>query len=100
MDQLAGLEVNVKDYHIERGVMSDCGKCPVALALYEAVSEATGIPMGEFFIYVDGLSAQIGFIDEYYVPDEVTSFIGDYDNSIAVKPFTFKLGHSMIVTQP
>lgn len=79
--------VPVKQTHIQSGVPQNCHKCPVALALNEAVLTRNGT-----FIVDRKIMGIVGFPHKfYYQPRSVQRFVVDFDLGKKVKPFCFKL---------
>jgi hypothetical protein len=93
------MKIQVTQDHINAGKKEDCQKCPIALAIAEAIpnihvsvfgklSSVCNAP-AEFrqaYIRLDGIG--------YRLPQEASDFIDDFDYSREVRPFEFKLGYS------
>lgn len=94
---LTEVTVSVTQEHIDRGKRNDCSDCPVALAFLDALPGARIASVRywdhdgdlarapEIHVTVD---FDAGF--RYYrAPDEVAAFVADFDDGLAVSPFTF-----------
>lgn len=79
-------KVTVTQEHIANGSKSDCGHCPVALALLEA----TGAD--RVFVGYGAINTHNGDkVTCFMWPRSVTRFVDKFDEGRPVKPFTFKL---------
>jgi hypothetical protein len=85
--------IRVTQHYIDHGVKEDCGKCPAALAIIDAVIGATG---RAYRVVVDGMyirfygwnSRQVGKVE---TPETVIEFIEAFDSDRPVSPFEFPL---------
>lgn len=73
--------IQVKPQHIERGEVSNCEACPVALA----VTEAVGIDATAGYEEI-----QIGIL-RCDTPENVRDFMITFDDRYAVKPISFEI---------
>lgn len=92
------LTVEVTNTHIINGKKRDCSKCPIALAIWEAMDDplspfeyAYRVEAGTDLIYL--YDAQGNEIYRAYTPDDAEKFMRQFDTEIDVKPalmsFTF-----------
>ncbi len=82
----ATVTVTVTQEHIDCGLPSKCSDCPVAMALLACVPGATGACV--FFDHAivrleDGSDIKLD------LPQEASDFIGSFDDSEKVAPFSF-----------
>ena len=77
--------VRVTSEHIKHGEPDDCGKCPVALALLDAIPYATDVAVDhdELTVWVPGHMWQAS------TPPAAQLFIAEFDNFEPVAPFDF-----------
>jgi hypothetical protein len=81
------MEVTIKvtDKHIHHGLRNDCGQCPVALAVKDAIPEAQDISVGDDDIdYV-----LYGYHRACLLDPEVSRRISDFDRGRDMEPFEF-----------
>jgi hypothetical protein len=76
--------VTVTAEHIAAGVEFDCVRCPVALAMQEALPDADLANYASGFKVFRGSRAT-----EILFPDAVTRFVVAFDAGEPVEPFTF-----------
>lgn len=75
--------VDVTRNHIQRGTRSNCGYCPIALAIKEIIK-------GPYDFSVR--AASICFTKRsYQLPESAQNFICDFDAGWKVIPFSFEL---------
>jgi len=79
------MKIYVTQDHINRGLKSDCARCPVALALGEALN----LPHNR--ISVDPDEIWVGGEGVIETPPEVANFVYDFDEGKLVHPFEFDL---------
>lgn len=78
------LTIRVTQNHIDKGRPEDCGRCPVALAVLDALPDVRRV-------YVDGdiISVRYARKDHvYWCPIEVANFVSDFDSGDPVSPMT------------
>ncbi len=80
--------ITVTAEHIARGQLRDCSKCPVALALHDAIPHVSDIE-----VEADHVTFRLGCRTEaYLLPPEARDFIEAFDNQEAeYGPFTFEM---------
>lgn len=76
------MKIKVTQEHIDKGVVSNCNRCPVALAVQEALANDSAT-VGSSFIHTG--------IKSIEMPEEVYNFVHDFDAFLSVKPFEFEL---------
>lgn len=89
------LEVTQED--IDKGKRENCSLCPIALALMRKFNldpsedsldhVSVGITMASIFPVIDKQHKS----QYFYMPDEASEFIKNFDSKIPVKPFNFTL---------
>jgi hypothetical protein len=75
--------INVTQEHIDKGLRRQCSKCPVALAIKDVCKPETYVNVSSV-IYVGGKFSKAA-------PLDVERFIGRFDGSFSVEPFSFDL---------
>jgi len=93
------MKISVTQDHISAGKKEDCQKCPIALAITEALP---GIHVSVFGDLKSTCNAPVEFRNAYvrldgiahYLPRDAASFIDDFDYSRKVHPFEFELEYS------
>jgi hypothetical protein len=95
--------INVTQRDIDRGIKSDCAKCPVALAAARVLGKyATPHAEGLETVTVDGCDIGVSLATRppppwssfpawawYKLPQEASLFISGFDFGKPVKPFRF-----------
>ena len=78
--------MEVTQEHINQGLPEDCGVCPVALAVKEALPYITRC-------FVDGNTIELQRTDVQSIPTPLIArrFILDFDNKIVGLPFNFDI---------
>jgi hypothetical protein len=78
--------IQVTQEDINHGLAGDCEECPIALALYRALSVA-GVRAGTggVTLYREGTNAMVA------LPVAAVRFIGRFDHDELVEPFEFEL---------
>lgn len=83
------MQINVTERHIRDGVPNQCVGCPVSLAIEDALGtrcdHSPAVRDIEIVLYRDGGRESVP------VPPEVREFIANYDDGLAVGPFSFEL---------
>ncbi len=85
--------IEVKHRHIKAGISGDFCKCPVALAVAEALGRDR-VEVSQYGIDVLRLSETgvIGTVEHYDAPRSVTRFVQAFDTgNKKPKPFRFRL---------
>ena len=79
--------IEVTQAHIDAGKRQRCTKCPVALAVKEALGVKL-VKVGE------GIVIGRPYMVELRTPDRVASFVGAFDRNqpFGIEPFSFDLG--------
>ena len=81
------MKFSVKKRHIKLGMRGSCTRCPVALALVEALEK--GGFVSDLVDVMEG-TITIGSL-RYSPPRKVTQFIIDFDDRKPVRPLNFLL---------
>ena len=82
------MKINVTAEHIAHGVRKVCDKCPVALAIKEAIPAATYVMAGTGVIDITLNKV----FKSYEAPESVREFIVNFDRGIKPHlPFSFEL---------
>lgn len=79
--------ISVKAKHIAKGRRGDCGHCPVALAILDAIPGIDGVAVGSDEISISRGDLWIPFL----APREVAEFVAAFDSRDPVSPFAFDL---------
>jgi hypothetical protein len=79
--------VRVTADHIKYGEVQDCEKCPIALAVLDAISNPAQVDVNQDIITL-WLPGATWVADP---PHVAKSFIEDFDNCATVAPFDFTL---------
>jgi hypothetical protein len=79
------LTIRVTQRHIKKGKSNKPKSCPIALALKERFHRP--VKVGADKVEVNYDYGQI----VYYLPDEATQFVYNFDGGYKVKPFSFQL---------
>jgi len=87
VSKLAFRTICVTQEHIDRGQRADCDRCPIALAVLDAL----GNPEGSSFIQVSLWNVFAGRDTVFRLPGAAREFISDFDNRRNVRPFRFTL---------
>lgn len=84
--------INVTQDHIDRGVASDCEKCPVALAVFEAVPGCVYADVSDAGVMCHQENKETGAIRVLKIrtPYSVFSFYSAFDSGREVSPFSFE----------
>jgi hypothetical protein len=81
---IAKIQVTAAD--IAHGLAGDCEECPIALAIYRALSDAgVRVGTGGVTLYREGTNAMLA------LPEAATKFIVRFDHDEPVAPFEFEL---------
>lgn len=84
--------IKVTQEHIDRGIIGDCGECPVALAIRE-VLPFSSIQVGNNYCeIIDHHSSKIVILPDF-VLGWITCFDFSLGVSLGVKPFEFELDY-------
>jgi hypothetical protein len=86
--------VSVTAEHIARGEPGDCGWCPIALAVADALPG-----LAYLSIRLQDIDLRPRPDEDLIVigmPDEAVDFILDFDAGKPVKPFTFELDYPAV----
>lgn len=93
------LTVQVTAADIEHGIAQDCEECPLAIAVYRALSTAHP-ELAELVPFTDGSSVllyeNVNPLYRAEVPEYVTQFIRNFDCDEQVSPFTVSLSFAAI----
>lgn len=89
-------EIEVTEDDIARGKRCDARSCPIALAIRRAVGREYGVLVAYSNIYL-GLDEQ-AVPDWRMTPPAIERWLLDYDNGLAVQPFSFDLGSLVAMT--
>lgn len=81
--------VTVTAGHIAAGIAGDCGACPVALAIHDALGARPYITVMVFA--AEAVARQCDRYVEASLPQAARDFIGRFDSTQPVEPFTFDL---------
>lgn len=81
--------INVTAEHIASGKKSDCGECPIALAIKEVVKDEVEVGVGTAAVTFQHLDS--GEYHTEYLPLVATGFITGFDHGCPVVPFNFEL---------
>ena len=83
--------ISVRAKHIAKGKRQDCERCPIALAILDAIPGIDGIAVGPDEIAISSGELRLPFS----APDEVLNFVWafDQDGADAVAPFSFDLDY-------
>ena len=83
------VNVNLTQNHIYHGDAGECGSCPAALAILDALPGTQPDVEGRHIRLhrgtIGGKSARVD------TPQAVRNFIKDFDDGLHVEPFTFEL---------
>jgi hypothetical protein len=81
------IAVQVTQEDIAQGLAGDCEECPIALAIYRALSATTGVRVGTggVTLYRDHANAMLA------LPVAASRFICWFDHDDVVEPFEFEL---------
>lgn len=84
--------INVTQDHIDRGVASDCEKCPTALAVLETVPGCVYADVSDAGIVCHQENKETGElrIHKIRTPESVFMFYAAFDAGRAVSPFSFE----------
>lgn len=83
------MKVSVTQAHIDRGIASDCGKCPIALALEDCGMEQVKImdEADEISFFNPKLSRTVRLM----APSNIYDFVVEFDCGQSVLPFEFEI---------
>ena len=79
------MTINVTRQHIENGLIGECDKCPVALALLDVGCLMVTVGDYDTCFYYNGQDYQI------VNPPDVQEFVANFDDEAPVEPFSFTL---------
>jgi len=92
------MKIKVTKEHINKGEKHDACKCPIALAVCEALGRTiVETPIGHmtYPVEVDNsilvLREDENVYDDYPINEEIYNFIGNFDAGQQVEPFEFDL---------
>ena len=81
------VKIKVKKEHIACGVMEDCSKCPIALAIRAVIK-----PQHKGRVEVCALGLDMGIGSGFItLPKIAIRFINRFDEALSVKPLTFTI---------
>ena len=81
------MRIQVKNSHIRSGLSFDGEKCPVALAMREALPQFPHLAVGK----TTWREYSLWNAPKHELPDIVCQFIQQYDNNLVVQPFSFDI---------
>lgn len=81
------IKINVLKRDIQRGVVGECGQCPIALAIKRATHRRTMV----YDMEVETFRADSYRPTTYPLPAEAKKFIARFDDKKLVKPFSFRI---------
>ncbi len=84
--------ISVTAEHIAKGEPENRERCPVALAIMDALPNATAIE-------VTGTLLSISHGEQFFttrLPPKASEFVRDFDDSEPVQPFTFDLDYPAV----
>lgn len=82
------LTIQVTAEHIKEGQRANCTKCPIALALLEAVKPARWVSVGPLLLFA--LPQEPWYYRAAEFPTYVQEFISDFDAGLPVEPIMFE----------
>ena len=82
--------VTVTAEHIRHGVPGECGNCPIALALAEAINNPAWFAHIQVFIVKAVVLSDDGTWS-VTLPEQAQAFIASFDTAHEVEPFEFGL---------
>ena len=86
--------ISVTAGHIAKGKRRDCERCPVALAIRDALPDLIYARVGPVNI---GLQREADEDLTYFAfPPEVLDFVRDYDGRRGSRPFSFELDYPAV----
>jgi hypothetical protein len=85
--------VDVTAEHIANGTAASCTRCPVALAITDAVPEATGAYVTQLFIILHRGDERLA---KFRTPPSAVTFINDLTQNKRLTPFTFDLDYPAV----
>ena len=92
----AGLSPSTSRQHIAEGNPGDCGWCPVALAIADALPGLAFLAVR--YLDIDVRARPEEDVAVIVMPDEVVRFIRAFDVGDPVQPFSFELDYPAEVT--
>lgn len=79
------MTITVTQEDIDKGVISSCVACPIALAV------GRFMPDSGFIVCANAIDFTSPLGDLIHLPIEAVKFISDFDKGRPVQPFTFEL---------
>lgn len=86
--------INVTAEHIAQGVQAECTRCPIALAIGEALPDATYVSVNLRAIELTDGPHEVYLQDP--LPIRARAFIREFDNGWPVRPFSFELPYPAV----
>ena len=86
--------ISVTREHIAKGKRRDCERCPVALAIRDALPDLIYTRVGPINIALQRDAGE--YLTYFAFPPEVLDFVRDYDGRRGSKPFTFELDYPAV----
>ena len=87
-------KINVTQKHIQKGRKSDCGQCPIALAILDTFGDRiTNVNVGDNRVInfeEKVLNGDMNYLT-CQASKKINSFIDKFDDGKPVKPFNFML---------
>lgn len=81
------MKIVVTQEHINSGIPSACGLCPIAYAVHDAFGNYDhGVEVRNTYLTIDRI--------RYKLPSEATMFIRRFDSHESVKPFEFEISYN------
>jgi len=90
------ITINVKQEHIDKGIINNCEQCPIALAVMDRFPSLKYVNIRKESLFFS--NADFGGFDDgddvkfFYgeMPMEARVFIHKFDNKLETTPFSFK----------
>jgi hypothetical protein len=82
--------INVTQEHINNGIPTKCGLCPVALAINDVLNNT----YYHAYVYhneIDIANNSFAVKQSFDLPESVKLFINKFDKNLPVEPFKFEL---------
>ncbi len=80
--------IQVTQKHIDEGVPGECDRCPIALAMHDALK--LNVSVGDYDCWTDEYV-------EVELPKEAKIFVHDFDRLEPVHPFSFEIDERGLV---
>lgn len=84
--------INVTQQHIDKGVQTCAGECPVALALREATDLNVTVYQ-QIFLWEGDKNAEEEYLYQAPTPPHVVDRINNYDKNNLMVPFDFEIDY-------